>query len=159
MRYSWIFFIIICSFIKGFQGEDSIVVVAENSITVDCLSDHYKQQIIDFVPETFQLEDVSYDIDFSYDKKELEYLTGLKSDATTTRKQLLSACFYLKQMDRFKKIDLKKLSNRELLALFKKYGKSTVNRFTSSAIIDHFALGTDELIAVMIRKKIKSINK
>ena len=57
--------------------------------------------------------------------------------------------------DEFSKINLKKLSNQSLQILWQKYHVLGVNRFTSSSIIDHFALGTDELIGAMIRKEAK----
>ena len=59
----------------------------------------------------------------------------------------------------FHKINLKKLINKELLELFNKYSKLFLNRFSSSAVIDHFALGTDEIIAKMIRVEIGKIKK
>ena len=54
----------------------------------------------------------------------------------------------------FPKIDLKELSDNELLKLWKRYYSLFIKRFTSSAIIDHFALGTDEIISQMLRKEI-----
>lgn len=60
--------------------------------------------------------------------------------------------FYLE----FPKINLRKLSLSELAEFWKEYWNLGINRFTSSAIIDHFALGTDELIGRMLRKELKS---
>lgn len=55
----------------------------------------------------------------------------------------------------FPKINLKKLTNTRLLNLWQKYSNLFINRFTSSCIIDHFALGTDELVGNMIREELK----
>src|SRR3990167_181819 len=59
----------------------------------------------------------------------------------------------------FHKVNLKKLINEKLLKLFDQYSKLFLNRFSSSAVIDHFALGTDEIIAKMIRVEIGKIKK
>lgn len=56
---------------------------------------------------------------------------------------------------KFPKVDLKKMSDGELARFWNKYWNLGANRFTSSAIIDHFALGTDELIGQMLRKELK----
>lgn len=61
--------------------------------------------------------------------------------------------------DVFYKINLSRLRDLELLQLFDRYYKLFTNRFTSSAVIDHFALGTDQLIADMLRRDIGKINK
>lgn len=53
----------------------------------------------------------------------------------------------------FPRIQLKKLDNKALLNLWKGYCRLAINRFTSSSVIDHFALGTDELIGRLIRKE------
>lgn len=53
----------------------------------------------------------------------------------------------------FPKINLGKLSDRQLLKLWGSYYKLFVNRVTSSSIIDHFALGTDRIIGNMLRKE------
>ena len=55
----------------------------------------------------------------------------------------------------FPKINLEKLSDKELGALWEKYRKLSLNRFTSSSVIDHFALGTDEIIGNLLRKELK----
>ena len=54
----------------------------------------------------------------------------------------------------FPKINLKKLSEEELIELWERYYNLFISRFTSSSIIDHFALGTDEIISDMLRKEI-----
>ncbi len=54
----------------------------------------------------------------------------------------------------FPQINLSRLSRKELLNLWKRYYRLFTARFTSSSIIDHFALGTDELIGRMLRKGI-----
>ncbi len=76
------------------------------TIRVDCLSHHYKKQLEEFLPTTFYLENMSYNVDFAYDKTEFYYVTGLHLKSEITRDQLLLACFYLKQSDRFKHIQL-----------------------------------------------------
>ncbi len=59
----------------------------------------------------------------------------------------------------FDAVQLKKLSDQDLLALYNQYYQLFINRFTSSAIIDHFALGTDEYIAKMLRKEVVRVKK
>lgn len=76
------------------------------SFHVDCLSDRCNQYLQQNLPEKLFLGSVTYDLDFDYDKEELSYLTGLSAHSMITRQQLLTACFYLKQVDRFKKIEL-----------------------------------------------------
>ncbi|MBI2551913.1 hypothetical protein HYW17_01265 [Candidatus Uhrbacteria bacterium] len=66
---------------------------------------------------------------------------------------------FQKFFENFKTLNVRKLSNEKLLALYKKYHECFINRFTSSAIIDHFALGTDEHIAKMLREEIGSTKK
>lgn len=53
--------------------------------------------------------------------------------------------------------DLSALSDEELLALFQEYTELFINRLSSSCIIDHFALGTDTILADMLRKEIGDI--
>jgi phosphoenolpyruvate synthase/pyruvate phosphate dikinase len=60
---------------------------------------------------------------------------------------------------KFNKINLHSLNNNELLNLYKEYVTLAINRFTSSAVIDHFALGTDEIIEKMLRSEIKGLEK
>lgn len=50
--------------------------------------------------------------------------------------------------------DLSKLSDADLLAEFNRFYTLAHKRFTSSSIIDHFSLGTDSLIATLLRKHI-----
>jgi len=50
-------------------------------------------------------------------------------------------------------------SDQGLVDEFEKYHQLAVNRFTSSAIIDHFALGTDTIIADLIRKEMGPFKK
>lgn len=53
----------------------------------------------------------------------------------------------------FPTIKLSALSDQELLGLWQRYNNLLLNRFTSSSIIDHFALGTDQIIAGMLRRE------
>ena len=53
----------------------------------------------------------------------------------------------------FEKINLKKISTEEVYRLWRKFWLLSIRRLTSSTIIDHFALGTDELIGRMLRKE------
>ena len=73
---------------------------------INCLESGYKQQLEAFLPDVFYLDDVSYELDFLYDHSQLTYLTGLVANTEISTEQLLSACFYLKQHDRFKSIEL-----------------------------------------------------
>lgn len=52
---------------------------------------------------------------------------------------------------KFNHENLKNLSDKQLAKEFHEFHNLAVKRFTSSAIIDHFALGTDQVIADMIR--------
>jgi len=54
---------------------------------------------------------------------------------------------------------IKSLTDAELLKLFQKYYRLFHLRITSSAIIDHFALGTDEHIAAMLRQELGKFGK
>lgn len=69
--------------------------------------------------------------------------------------ELLAQKFF----DNFNKINLKKINNKELLRLFYEYYRLFCNRFTSSAIIDHFALGTDKYIAELLHNEMGSTDK
>src|SRR3989344_4918251 len=53
-----------------------------------------------------------------------------------------------------RKKDLTRLPLSELAQLWEKYRARAINRFTSSAIIDHFALGTDQFVADLLKKEI-----
>lgn len=55
----------------------------------------------------------------------------------------------------FQPRQLRGLSDKELLKLYNLYYDLFLKRFTSSAIIDHFALGTDQLIAEILRRELK----
>ena len=64
--------------------------------------------------------------------------------------------FYFKV---FPKINLNKLGDKELENIWHKFWTMSLNRFTSSAIIDHFALGSDESIGNRLRKELKGCFK
>lgn len=59
----------------------------------------------------------------------------------------------------FGKINVKKLSDTELIRSFSIYSRLFLKRLTSSAVIDHFALGTDQHIASMLRKEVGKLDK
>lgn len=61
--------------------------------------------------------------------------------------------------DAFPSVKMQQLSDARLLKLFRTYYRLAINRFTSSAIIDHFALGTDEHIANMLRREVGVVGK
>ncbi|MFH1111658.1 MAG: PEP-utilizing enzyme [Patescibacteria group bacterium] len=54
----------------------------------------------------------------------------------------------------FHLINLQKISDADLVKLYRKFHQLSFRRFTSSAIIDHFALGTDQLIASLLKKEV-----
>lgn len=62
-------------------------------------------------------------------------------------------CFFWHQ---FQKFNLKRMSNQQLFTLLKKIFKLFTQATSSTAIIDRFALGTDELLSNMLRKEIFS---
>jgi len=74
-----------------------------------------------------------------------EFLHAWKLDESRFEK------FCLKAVSHF---SLPDLSDEALLALWKKYQQLGNKRFSSSAIIDYFALGTDRLIADKIRDEV-----
>jgi phosphoenolpyruvate synthase/pyruvate phosphate dikinase len=55
----------------------------------------------------------------------------------------------------FSKLNLQKMADDKLAALWNKFWNLCLKRQTSSSIIDHFALGTDVLIRDMLRKELK----
>lgn len=59
----------------------------------------------------------------------------------------------------FPKINLKKLSDQELIEFWNRSYYLFINRVTSSSIIDHFALGTDELISQLLRRQVGKLEK
>ncbi len=61
------------------------------------------------------------------------------------------ADFFFKE---FPTIDLKALNDDELVSLWKRYWSLFHLRTTSTAIIDHFSLGTDVLVADMVRDEL-----
>lgn len=61
--------------------------------------------------------------------------------------------------EEFPKFDLPALSDDELAALWQRYTIMFVSRFTSSTIIDHFALGTDLLINNMLQEEVGEVKK
>ncbi len=61
--------------------------------------------------------------------------------------------------EQFSMIKLRLLSDEALLKIYSKYITLFINRFSSSPIIDHFSLGTDQYIADMIRSEIGKIGQ
>jgi len=55
----------------------------------------------------------------------------------------------------FPEVNLRKLNDAGLAKLWNKYLLLALDRLTSSSVIDHFALGTDELIGRMLRKELR----
>lgn len=82
-------------------------------------------------------------------KKEPTLSKKLLKAWTKDEKAFFETCQYVKTLD------LKKLSNNKLIKIHNQLFKSGCKRFTSSAIIDGFALGSDEIIANMIMKMLK----
>ncbi len=54
----------------------------------------------------------------------------------------------------FSAASLRLFSDRELLKRYDQFVRLSTERFSSSAIIDHFALGTDQHIAALLRKEV-----
>lgn len=59
----------------------------------------------------------------------------------------------------FPRVHLDSLSRDELMALWYRYWTLFQNRTTSSSVIDHFALGTDEYISDLLRKEIGKVER
>ncbi len=57
----------------------------------------------------------------------------------------------------FPKISLRALTDRQLLALWKRYYKLAIARLSSTGIIDHFALGSDALIQDMVKDEVRKL--
>lgn len=95
------FLFLSCFLITGMSGQGNI-----DSVRLDCTSDNYKKEIEDFLPNQFFVQKIIYDVDFLYDQQDFLYMTGISDNSEISREQLVSACFYLKQLDRFKHIDL-----------------------------------------------------
>lgn len=102
-----------CFFIADIFAQDLVVEHASgDSVRIDCVSEGYKKEIESLLPSSFYLQKVTYDIDFLYDQQDLQYVTGLQNRSNVSREQLLSACFYLRQLDRFKRIELVAVQNK-----------------------------------------------
>jgi len=91
-----------------------------------------------------------------------DVLVGLAKKNPHFSKELLKAWkqdekkfddFFWKE---FPKIDLGKLSDAQLLRLWKRAYKLAITRFSSTGIIDHFSLGTDSLVNEMVKKEIRA---
>ncbi|MFA4937268.1 MAG: PEP-utilizing enzyme [Patescibacteria group bacterium] len=61
---------------------------------------------------------------------------------------------FKKFFDHFQSINLSKMCDGDLVKLYRKFHNLSFRRFTSSAVIDHFALGTDQLIASLLKKEV-----
>src|ERR1700722_19889613 len=59
----------------------------------------------------------------------------------------------------FPKINLQKLSDKQLLQLWKRAYDLAITRLSSTGIIDHFSLGTNSLVNEMVKKEIKAQTK
>lgn len=66
---------------------------------------------------------------------------------------------FQKHFDGFEEARLKELADEELLKLFYTNRELFLNRVTSSAVIDHFALGTDTLVADMLSDEVGKLKK
>lgn len=103
-------------------------------------------------------------LDMSDVRRGSEVMIGLAKKYPSISKKLIHAWkederSFEKFFNLTERIDFKRLRDSELIDLFKRYHKLIVDRFTSSAIIDHFALGTDEHIAKMLRQEVGEIKK
>lgn len=93
-------------------------------------------------------------------KRGAEVISHLAKKDPTISKKLLQAWLADEQeLERFfwkefPTYQLHKLSDDELLDVWDTYYEKGVKRFTSSSIIDHFALGTDEYIRSLLRKEV-----
>lgn len=87
-----------------------------------------------------------------------QIITAMTKDSATVSQELMAkwqsdeVAFeaYFQDFDQAKLADF---ADDELYAEFERYHQFATNRFTSSSIIDHFALGTDEKIAEMLRQE------
>ena len=77
-----------------------------SSIIIDCFSSSCSETIEKKLPEQIFIGTVSYQFDFDYDKSLIKYLVGIDNDSEIQRSDLISALFYLRQLDRFKKLKI-----------------------------------------------------
>mgnify|MGYP001593869810 CR=1 FL=1 len=93
-----------------------------------------------------------------------QMMVNLAKKDTNISKKLLAAWKndedkFQQLFNGFHRLNLQAMADLQLLVLYQKYYTLAVKRFTSSAIIDHFALGTDHYIADMLRKEIGKVGK
>ncbi len=106
--------------------------------------------------------------DWYYDIAEIDHGASVIVDAAKKNPHLSTELLQAWKSDehRFEKFcliatghfDLPTLSDKELKALWKKYNDLCAKRMSSSAVIDYFALGTDRLIANMVRQEVGSVS-
>ncbi|MFA5998861.1 MAG: BamA/TamA family outer membrane protein [Candidatus Babeliales bacterium] len=75
--------------------------------SIDGLSDLFRRDIDQCLPDEIFVQSIKYCIDTRCDFDELASVSGLKSHAVMTKKDIAVALFYLKQMGTFKDINLK----------------------------------------------------
>ncbi len=75
--------------------------------SINGLSEHYRQDIEQSLPDTLYVQCVQFFMPTKFDVDELTVITGLKSEKSLTKKDIIASLFYLNQMDTFKEITLK----------------------------------------------------
>lgn len=86
-----------------------------------------------------------------------------KKDPQISKKLLVAWRPDEKKFDKFfaefEQINFKKISTKKIYKLWNKFWLLSIKRLTSSTVIDHFALGTDEQIGNMLRKETRGAYK
>jgi len=103
----YIVFIVFLALNFHVSGSDvSIESVRQSDLVVEIDRDDYRQIMVDFLPDSFVIRNITYVVDGMYSAVDFVALTGLQEGQTCSRAQLLNGMFYLKQAGLFSPIDL-----------------------------------------------------
>lgn len=108
----------------------------------------------------FDQEKADWYLDMNDVRRGAAVITKLASSDPSTSKRLLAAwkddeaAFDRFFTEEFPGFNFRAMSDKEFIDLWNRYYGLAVRRFTSSAIIDHFALGTDEQLRNLLRREV-----
>ncbi len=100
-------FYLISIFISAQTAEATTSAQTNQIGTVDAFSQHCRQDLDKYLPDTLYAQSIKYYVDPEYDTDELSLITGLHEQQLITKKDVACALFYLKQMGVFKDIVVK----------------------------------------------------
>lgn len=121
-------------FFNSLQASDQVgcknpaIEIGDLVCSLDGLSDLFRRDIDQCLPDEIFVQSIKYCIDTRCDLEELASVSGLKSQTTMTKKDIVAALFYLKQMGTFKDITLKI------------YRKDASNYHFELCLVKHFTL-------------------